>query len=89
MKLPRLRQHLIKLQCDITIIATDWFLCLFATVLPSEVSPESAHRVACLLLLSLSCYQDAAALCNEQSTDMISTCAVCNAAVGCPASRRP
>ena len=37
MKLPRLRQHLIKLQCDITIIATDWFLCLFATVLPSEV----------------------------------------------------
>ncbi|KAK9867521.1 hypothetical protein WJX84_007024 [Apatococcus fuscideae] len=41
MKLPRLRQHLVKLQCDITIIATDWFLCLFATVLPSE----SAMRV--------------------------------------------
>ena len=50
MKLPRLRQHLVKLQCDITIIATDWFLCLFATVLPSEVSPEFAHRVACLQL---------------------------------------
>ena len=37
MKLPRLREHLVRLQCDITIIATDWFLCLFATVLPSEV----------------------------------------------------
>jgi hypothetical protein len=36
-KLPRLRQHLEKLGCDMTIIATDWFLCLFSTSLPSEV----------------------------------------------------
>lgn len=47
MKLPRLRQHLIKLQCDITIIATDWFLCLFATVLPSEVGPAAHSSDVC------------------------------------------
>ncbi|KAK9919170.1 hypothetical protein WJX75_009858 [Coccomyxa subellipsoidea] len=37
-KLPRLRQHLEKLGCDMTIIATDWFLCLFSTSLPSETA---------------------------------------------------
>lgn len=38
-KLPKLRSHLAKLHCDMTIIATDWFLCLFSTALPSEVWP--------------------------------------------------
>ena len=36
-KLPRLHQHFGKLGCDMTIIATDWFLCLFSTSLPAEV----------------------------------------------------
>ena len=36
-KLPRLHAHLQKLGCDMSIIATDWFLCLFSTSLPSEV----------------------------------------------------
>ena len=38
MKLGKLQAHLQKLYCDMTIIATDWFLCLFCTALPSEVS---------------------------------------------------
>ena len=37
-KLPKLGAHLKRLNCDMTLIATDWFLCLFSTVLPSEVS---------------------------------------------------
>lgn len=36
-KLPKLGAHLKRLACDITLIATDWFLCLFSTALPSEV----------------------------------------------------
>ncbi|BDA49083.1 TBC1 domain family member 2A [Coccomyxa sp. Obi] len=37
-KLPRLHQHFGKLGCDMTIIATDWFLCLFSTSLPAETT---------------------------------------------------
>jgi TBC1 domain family member 2A len=37
-KMPKLAEHFSNLQCDITIVATDWFLCLFCTTLPSEVS---------------------------------------------------
>lgn len=36
-----LYQHLQQTSCDISIIATDWFLCLFSTSLP----PESTARV--------------------------------------------
>ncbi len=36
-KMPKLAAHLSAAQCDITIVATDWFLCLFCTTLPSEV----------------------------------------------------
>ena len=36
-KLPKLYKHLQAQQCDMSIIATDWFLCLFVTTLPSEV----------------------------------------------------
>ncbi len=36
-KLPKLYKHLQTTQCEMSIIATDWFLCLFATTLPSEV----------------------------------------------------
>jgi len=36
-KMPKLAAHLSSVQCDITIVATDWFLCLFCTTLPSEV----------------------------------------------------
>ena len=42
MKLPRLHAHLQRLGCDMSIIATDWVLCLFSTSLPSEVCALSA-----------------------------------------------
>ena len=41
-KMPKLAEHLSALQCDITIVATDWFLCLFCTTLPSEVRRRAA-----------------------------------------------
>lgn len=37
-KLPKLYKHLQTTQCEMSIIATDWFLCLFATTLPSETA---------------------------------------------------
>ncbi len=49
-KLPQLAEHLEKMQCDISIISTDYFLCLFCTTLPSEVR---AHVFACLRESSL------------------------------------
>jgi hypothetical protein len=42
-KLPRLHAHLQQLGCDISILATDWFLCLYATSLPSEVGLPAEH----------------------------------------------
>lgn len=36
-KVPKLHKHLQATGCEMSIIATDWFLCLFATTLPSEV----------------------------------------------------
>ena len=35
-KQPRLHRRLAQLGCDMTILATDWFLCLYATSLPCE-----------------------------------------------------
>ncbi|KAK9808174.1 hypothetical protein WJX73_005269 [Symbiochloris irregularis] len=60
-KLPKLAAHLRELNCDMTLIATDWFLCLFATVLPSETvarvwdallyeGPKVLYRIALALL---------------------------------------
>lgn len=60
-KLPKLGAHLKHLNCDMTLIATDWFLCLFSTVLPSETvarvwdallfeGPKVLYRVALALL---------------------------------------
>eukprot|EP00887_Chlorella_sp_A99_P001441 scaffold8.g1441.t1 len=46
-KLPRLAAHLDALGCDMSIVATDWFLCLFATTMPAE----SAARVWDALLV--------------------------------------
>jgi hypothetical protein len=40
-KQPRLAAHLSALGCEPSLLATDWFLCLFATSLP----PEGAARV--------------------------------------------
>eukprot|EP00891_Asterochloris_glomerata_P005168 jgi/Astpho2/5168/Aster-04752 len=37
-KQPRLYKHLQALSCDMSIIATDWFLCLFSTSLPAETT---------------------------------------------------
>jgi TBC1 domain family member 2A len=39
-KMPKLAAHLTSLGCDLTIVATDWFLCLFCTQLPSQVRPS-------------------------------------------------
>ena len=36
-KLPKVHAKMAALHCDMTIIATDWFICLFSTALPSEV----------------------------------------------------
>ena len=36
-KLPKVHAKMEAMHCDMTIVATDWFICLFATVLPSEV----------------------------------------------------
>ena len=36
-KAPRLGARLDALGCDMSLLATDWFLCLFATTLPPEV----------------------------------------------------
>lgn len=46
-KLPKLSNHMKVLQCDMSLLATEWFLCLYSTSLPSE----TAARVwDCLLL---------------------------------------
>jgi hypothetical protein len=60
-KLPRLYQHFQQVECDISIIATDWYLCLFTTSMPSETvarvwdslfneGPKIIFRVALALL---------------------------------------
>lgn len=36
-KLPRLQQHFQAIDFDISMLATDWYLCLFSVSLPSEV----------------------------------------------------
>eukprot|EP00884_Botryococcus_braunii_P008527 jgi/Botrbrau1/17676/Bobra.0166s0101.1 len=37
-KLPRLYQHFKMQACEMSLIATDWFLCLFCTTLPAETT---------------------------------------------------
>mmetsp|Transcript_23386 Transcript_23386/g.51328 ORF Transcript_23386/g.51328 Transcript_23386/m.51328 type:complete len:402 (-) Transcript_23386:579-1784(-) len=60
-KLPRLHAHLKATDCDISIIATDWYLCLYATSLPAETTcrvwdalfnegPKILYRVGLALL---------------------------------------
>jgi hypothetical protein len=60
-KLPRLAAHLAALRCDMSLLATDWFLCLFATSVPAEAAarvwdalllegPKVLFRVALALL---------------------------------------
>lgn len=60
-KLPLLHAHLANTECDISLIATDWYLCLFTTSMPSETvcrvfdalfneGPKVLFRVALALL---------------------------------------
>ena len=60
-KLPHLASHMEGLRCDMSILATDWFLCLFCTSLPAETAarvwdallhegPKVLYRVALALL---------------------------------------
>ena len=44
-KQPKLFKHLQALSCDMSIIATDWFLCLFSTSLPAEVGCQADFAV--------------------------------------------
>ena len=68
-KLSRLSEHLKAMHCDISIISTDYFLCLYCTTLPSEVSWN---------LLPLPCrtadrhpeHDSAETACNDLSTDL-------------------
>ena len=46
-KLPKLSNHMKVLQCDMSLLATEWFLCLYSTSLPSETT---ARVWDCLLL---------------------------------------
>ncbi len=52
-KLSRLSEHLKAMHCDISIISTDYFLCLYCTALPSEVRLDPAAP-AVLLMVTLS-----------------------------------
>ncbi|KDD73221.1 hypothetical protein H632_c2411p0 [Helicosporidium sp. ATCC 50920] len=72
-KLPQLASHLAALGCDISMLATDWFLCLFCTTLPAETStrvwdalfcegPKVLFRVALALL---SAHERALLACRE------------------------
>ncbi|KAK2076058.1 hypothetical protein QBZ16_001394 [Prototheca wickerhamii] len=60
-KLPTLGAHLAETHCDISLVSTDWFLCLFSTALPAETAvrvwdalllegPKLLFRVALALL---------------------------------------
>uniref|UniRef100_A0A7S0RDZ9 Rab-GAP TBC domain-containing protein n=1 Tax=Chlamydomonas leiostraca TaxID=1034604 RepID=A0A7S0RDZ9_9CHLO len=60
-KLPRLHAHFVAKDCDISLIATDWYLSMFTTSLPSETvarvwdalfneGPKILFRVALALL---------------------------------------
>lgn len=61
LKMPRLSSHMMVLNCDMSIIATDWYLCLYCTSLPMETclrvwdalfheGPKILFRVALALL---------------------------------------
>lgn len=63
-KLPRLADHFIGLDTDVSVVATDWFLCLFTISLPSETvarvfdcifneGPKVTFRVGLAVLKSL------------------------------------
>ncbi|GMH42234.1 hypothetical protein BSKO_10153 [Bryopsis sp. KO-2023] len=60
-KLPRLSKHLESMYCEMSVIATDWYLCLFSTSLPCETAvrvwdslfdegPKILFRVAVAIL---------------------------------------
>jgi hypothetical protein len=61
-KMPKLSRHLSSVGCDVSLLATDWFLCLFSTALPSETTarlldalfadghPKVLYRAALVLL---------------------------------------
>lgn len=62
-KLPRLAQHMTDLEVDISILATDWYLTLFAASMPAETvarvwdglfneGPKVVFRTALALLKS-------------------------------------
>ncbi|MEW5304533.1 MAG: hypothetical protein WDW36_007139 [Sanguina aurantia] len=61
-KMPLFSDHLARVSCDISMFATDWFLCLFCTSCPSDVAariwdalfsegPKVLFRVSMALLL--------------------------------------
>ncbi|KAI8112700.1 hypothetical protein M9434_004021 [Picochlorum sp. BPE23] len=60
-KLPKLAKHMKGLECGMTMLATEWFLCLFSTTLPAETTfriwdalfsegPKILYRISIALL---------------------------------------
>ena len=60
-KLPKLARHMESINCEMSLFATDWFLCLFCTSMPSDVcvriwdclfneGPKIIFRVAVAIL---------------------------------------
>lgn len=47
-KLPRLHEHFASIDLDISMLATDWYLCLFSVSLPSEVRGVKRERTGWL-----------------------------------------
>ncbi|KAA8524793.1 hypothetical protein F0562_011216 [Nyssa sinensis] len=53
-KCPRISTHLEALEFDVSLVATEWFLCLFSKSLPSEVKIILIASLSLCLFLSLS-----------------------------------
>jgi hypothetical protein len=58
-KLPKIHRHLVELDCEISHLVVQFFLCIFINALPLEVSPLSAlsslsSRASSLIYLDFS-----------------------------------
>lgn len=79
-KLPTLGAHLTSISCDVSLLSTDWFLCLFSTALPAETTcrvwdalfcegPKVLFRVALALLR----HAEAALLAADNAGELLRT----------------
>lgn len=79
-KLPKLAHHMGVIECDFSMVSTEWFLCLFATSLPPETvarvwdilfceGPKILYRIALAILKT---HEDEL-LATENSGDLLKT----------------